>query len=157
MLEQTPEYFKRLAGSMEDASLIIASHPYCLPAILKCLNRQFLVYEAQDVEYCLKEEVLRKVGASRTGLLNVVREVEAKACRAGSLILCCSEADREELLRLYNVESDRIVLVPNGVDVEAVRFVSPTDRDHLKREFGLAGQSRLPSLWGVGIRPISKP
>jgi len=141
---------------MEDASLIIASHPYCLPAILKCLNRQFLVYEAQDVEYCLKEEVLRKAGASRTGLLNVVREVEAKACRASSLILCCSEADREELLRLYNVESDRIVLAPNGVDVEAVRFVSPTDRDHLKREFGLAGHSRLPSLWGVGIRPISK-
>lgn len=140
LLQYTPEYFEYLTRSMEGASLVIASHPYCRPAIMKCLDRQPLVYEAHNVEYRLKEDVLRKAGSWGADLVNVVRETESEICRSSSLILCCSQADQEELRRLYHLESAHFILASNGVDVQAVRFVSQAERNNLKSEFGLQGQ-----------------
>ncbi len=139
-LEYTPEYFDHLAHSMEAAAVVVASHPYCLPAIRKFLGHQPLVYEAHNVEYLLKEEVLRRGGSVGAELVDVVRKVEAETCGASNLVLCCSRADGDELRRLYGVDSSRIVVAPNGVDTEAVQFTSPSAKERLKAKFGIAGQ-----------------
>lgn len=136
-VQHTPEYVDRLGRSVAGAAVIVASHPYCLPAIRAVQGRQRLVYEAQDVEYRLKREVLAKWGAVGAELAELVRDLEAEACHASRLVLCCSDDDATELATLYGVSPARIAVVPNGADVEAIRFTSPADRQALKTNLGL--------------------
>jgi glycosyltransferase involved in cell wall biosynthesis len=137
---QTPEFGARLACSIETAALVVACHPYALPAIRGSLGGRPLVYEAQDVEYLLKTAVLARTGAAGAELAEGVRALEAEACRESRLIWCCSESDRDDLRRLYGVDPARLAIVPNGVDTAAIRFTAPAAKAQVKAEFGLAGQ-----------------
>ncbi|MGH6689570.1 MAG: glycosyltransferase, partial [Gammaproteobacteria bacterium] len=139
-IQHTPDYGRQLARSAETAALLVASHPYGLAAMREVLGDKPLVYEAQDVEYLLKKAVLGSLGEVGEGLAEAVRGLEAEACQASRLVLCCSTHDRDELRRLYGVEPDRVVIVPNGVDTEAVRFTPADARERLKADLGLDGQ-----------------
>jgi glycosyltransferase involved in cell wall biosynthesis len=140
LLEHTPEYLEQLARSMRTADVVVASHPYFVPAIRKFLERQLLVYEAQDVEAILKKAVLNKSGPVGAHLAGVAREIEQEACRYSSLILCCSETDAAELRGLYDVDPSRIVIAPNGVEISTAHFTHPALKDRLKLEYGISGQ-----------------
>jgi len=106
----TPEYARRLTRSMDDADLVVASHPYAVAAVPDALHRHLLVYEAHNVEYLLKKEVFHAAGATGERLAETVRRLEADVCRAAQLIFCCSETDREELRRLYAVDPTPVVV-----------------------------------------------
>jgi glycosyltransferase involved in cell wall biosynthesis len=135
--DDTPDYAAHLARSAATATLIVVSHPYALPALRPSLGSRPLVYEAQDVEYLLKKAILANAGATGAELVESVRELEAEACRASSLILSCSAQDRDDLCALYGVEPDRFMIVPNGVDTAAISFTPPAERKRLKAEVGL--------------------
>ncbi len=138
----TPEYARRLTRSMETADLVVASHPYAVAAAPPdVLGGHRIVYEAHNVEYLLKKEVFRGAGATGDRLVETVRALEAEVCRAGHLVFCCSVKDGEELCRLYGVDPARVVVAPNGVDVDAIPFTSPAARQAVKVEFGLGGQA----------------
>jgi glycosyltransferase involved in cell wall biosynthesis len=141
LIEQTPEFVEELARSMREADLVVASHPYCLPAIEKTLGGKPLVYEAHNVEYVVKKGALGQSGGVGADLIEIVRRIEARACERSGLILCCSEKDREELQQLYGVDPGRVAIAPNGVDVEAVKFAGPPVRERVKAEFGLTGEA----------------
>jgi glycosyltransferase involved in cell wall biosynthesis/SAM-dependent methyltransferase len=136
-VDHTPEYRRALARSIETATLVVASHPYALRVIVPALRGRPLVYEAQDVEYLLKKAVLADAGVTGAELVESVRELEAEACRASSVILCCSTQDRDDLCALYGVAPDRVVIAPNGVDTGAIPFTPSAERKRLKAEVGL--------------------
>ena len=136
----TPEYARRLTRSITTADVVVASHPYALAAVGTPLGRHPMVYEAHNVEYLLKKAVLAKTGAVGADLAEAVRALEAEACQTSRLIWCCSESDRDDLCRIYGVDSSRLVIVPNGVDTGAIGFTPPATKAQLKAEFGLAGQ-----------------
>ena len=136
-LDDTPEYAGRLRRSIETAALVVASHPYTWPALRRSLGSRPFVYEAHNVEYLLKQEVLANAGARGAELLESVRALEAEACRASRLVLCCSAQDRDDLCALYGVAPERTLIVPNGVDTAAIAFTPPAERKRLKSEVGL--------------------
>jgi glycosyltransferase involved in cell wall biosynthesis len=136
----TPQYHEALARALDGAAVVVASHPYALPAIQDCSPTVPLVYEAHNVESLLKESVLSQLGPAAAELIEAVREVEAAACRAARLVLACSEEDRRALARLYRVREESLHLSPNGVDTAAVRFVPVAERRHLKAQLGLEGR-----------------
>jgi glycosyltransferase involved in cell wall biosynthesis/SAM-dependent methyltransferase len=139
--ELTPDYGHYLARSMENASLVVACHPYSLPAIRKAALNCPLVYDAHDVEYLLKQGVLKRSGAAGADLIDAVRTLEAAACRESALIFCCSDEDARDLRSLYGIESARVMVAPNGVDTDVIRFHSPAEKEHRKGELGLAGRA----------------
>lgn len=139
-IDHTPEYRRALARSIETATLVVASHPYALRVIVPALGRRPLVYEAHNVEYLLKHAVLAHAGATGAELAESVRELEAEACRASGLILCCSIQDRGDLCALYGIEPDRVVIAPNGVDTGAIPFTPPAERTRLQAEIGLGAK-----------------
>jgi len=138
-VHETPAYGRALARSIETATLVVASHPYALPAIRPVLGGRPLVYEAHNVEYLLKKAVLANAGATGAELVESVRALEAEACHASDLILCCSAQDRHDLCALYGIAGDRVVIVPNGVDAGTIAFTPPAERRRLKAEVGLGG------------------
>jgi FkbM family methyltransferase len=138
-VDHTPAYGEALAQSIETATLVVASHPYALPAIRPVLGGRPLVYEAHNVEYLLKKAVLAGAGALGVELTDSVRALEAEACRTSELILCCSAQDRLDLCALYGLASDRVLIVPNGVDAGAMAFTPAAARRRLRMEAGLDG------------------
>jgi glycosyltransferase involved in cell wall biosynthesis/SAM-dependent methyltransferase len=137
--KSTPQFADELARSMAQAALVVASHPFALPALLAGRGRQPLVYEAQDVEYALKAEALGTIGGAEP-LLEVVRTVERDACRLSALVLCCAAEDAQDLTARYGLDPSRVIHAPNGVNVTAVPFIAFEERDEHKRAFGIGGQ-----------------
>ncbi|HEX3455057.1 MAG TPA: glycosyltransferase, partial [Gaiellaceae bacterium] len=66
--------------------------------------------------------------------------VEAEVVRCADLVVASTADEREQLVRLYGADPDRIEIVPQGVD--NTLFV-PGDRDFAKRALGVAGRPVL--------------
>lgn len=132
----TPDYLETLKESLRSADVVIASHPYLLPAIQEA-GDQPIWYEAHNVEVQLKQNILPENAVGRE-LLEITREVESECCRLSRLILVCSQEDGERLNKIYQADLEKIVEVPNGVDLETVKYASPKERVELKRRLGVA-------------------
>jgi len=139
LFKATPEYVSALKRSVERSDWVVASHPYVLPAIQEALERP-LVYDAQDVEFFLKQQVLPDNPVGRQ-LLEVTREIEAQCCERSTFISVCSLSDAESLGRLYHVPSEKIVEVPNGVDLVNVPYIDRATRQQAKDAFGVSRNS----------------
>ncbi len=131
----TPAYGEALQTSTARADIVIASHPYVLPAIRE-VSDKLLWYEAQDVEIDLKRAILPDT-ATGHDLLKQVEHVEKTCCQQSALIMVCATEDGNRLQDLYDVEQDKIVEVPNGVDLNTVRYVPLAERLEKKRALGL--------------------
>ena len=134
----TPEYLAALKRSLTHADLVVASHPYLLPAILEVsdLSHLPLIYEAHNVEVALKQQVLPDNATART-LLDDTRKVEADCCDLSRLIMVCAMSEAKSLSELYGVPLERMIEVPNGVDLETVHFTDTEARKKSKKVVGL--------------------
>ncbi|MFN2476108.1 MAG: glycosyltransferase family 4 protein [Chthoniobacterales bacterium] len=132
----TPQYAEALARSARNADAVVASHPYPLTAI-EGVSDKPLWYEAQDVEYMLKRDVIPKT-ARGLQIVEEVREIEQRCCSKASLIMTCSEADRDHLAKLYGLDPASMHIVPNGADTSRTTFVPRAHARELKRQLGLS-------------------
>jgi glycosyltransferase involved in cell wall biosynthesis len=132
----TPDYLCALEQSCRDADVVVASHPYVLQAI-EAVSDKPVWYEAQDVEYLLKKEVIPKT-ARGLALVDQVFEIERRCCERATVVMVCSDVDLRELIRLYDLPEGKMRVVPNGVDTRKVRFRSREQCVKAKRELGIA-------------------
>jgi glycosyltransferase involved in cell wall biosynthesis len=118
----TPAYLERLRALGAGAAAVVLEHPYLQPAAAQALAGVPVIYDAHNAEFQLKAAVL---GDSAAGvrLLAETRAVEAAAVEGAVLVAACSAADAEALRAEYGGAPERFVVVPNGVDGRATRFV----------------------------------
>ena len=135
LYRHTPDYLRALAKSAASADTLIACHPYLLPALQEVSDKP-IWYEAQDVEIELKAGIFPQNSTSLR-LLETTRAVERKCCNSSELIMVCSDEDRAKLNHLYNVPDERMITVPNGVDLQSVTFSSMETRIANKRRLNL--------------------
>lgn len=143
LIKYTPKYSDNLKELMKKADLIIASHPYMYEEIMKNFNedKQILIYDAQDVEYLIKQEMLKNSNNKTTNeLLENVKELERKCCEKAKLIITCSKEDKISISELYSIQQDKIVVVPNGVDTSITKFVDVNNRIKNKMKYGLKNE-----------------
>lgn len=131
----TPEYLEALKRSTEQSDFIIACHPYLLPAI-QAVSEKPIWYEAQDFEFEIKKNILPNSKAGEN-LLGSTHKVEKECCHISQLIMVCSSSDAHSLIQTYGVDADKIVEVPNGVDLDTVNYVSLEERNSRKAKLGL--------------------
>jgi len=137
LYRQTPAYGRALARSVAGADAVVACHPYLLPALQEAGERP-LWYEAQDVEWHLKQAILPDNPQGRT-LLERVRELEGQCCAESALIMVCAERDGETLQHLYAADPARLIEVTNGVDLASVSYTPLAQRRAMQQQSGLAG------------------
>lgn len=131
----TPEYAAAIGASAARSEFVVASQPFGHPAIAAAgVDR--LVHESHNVELDLKRSMLTESPAGRE-LLELVREVEGACCRDAEHTLVCAARDAERLDTLYNLDAEQVVVVPNGVDEDAVSFVGSDQRSAAKARLGL--------------------
>ena len=137
LINLTPEYERTFAALAAGASAVVACHPYLLPAIRR-VSHAPLWYEAQDVETTLKQTILPDTPLGRR-LIESTRAVEQAACDEAVLVFTCSREDATTLERDFSTDPNKLVVVPNGVDLETVTYSSPTQRAELRRRLGIEG------------------
>lgn len=135
----TEEYGKALGQSIGNSDVIILSHPFLLVQAKKHMKGKPYIYEAQDVEYIIKKGMLPDNREGRR-LLRMVYNTEKECCQQSEFIITCSKEDRESLCKLYNVERDKIIVVPNGVDCSDISFIDRKQRQETKRKLGLGSE-----------------
>ncbi len=128
----TPHFKKVLAGTCQNADRVIACHPFLFKAIMEVWQGP-LWYEAQDVEVDMKRVILKAQQESQPWL-DKVRQIEEQCCQRSDRILTCSDKDTLQLIELYRLPPDKMLTVPNGVDMRrasAERSIRPAQHQRL--------------------------
>jgi glycosyltransferase involved in cell wall biosynthesis len=131
----TPDYTKALQQAIDSADSVVACRPYLLPLIREITDKP-VWYETHDVEVDVKRKIYPQQGAG-SELLQTVQRVERDACHYSQLVMVCSNNDAARLQELYQVDRQKFVEVPNGVDLESVNYASLESRYLKKQELGL--------------------
>ncbi len=151
LLKYSPR-FQRMAGQFGSAAdAIVISHPWVYPYVPRRPNQK-LIYDAHNCEYVVKQQILGDSSMGRK-LVEEVRELESKLCNDADLIFVCSDEDAEQFVRLYGIPRDKIVLVPNGVDIEAIRPATAVECDWARRELDLPIDKPVLIFIGSGYGP----
>jgi glycosyltransferase involved in cell wall biosynthesis len=74
-----------------------------------------------------------------------------RALAGAARIIAVSESTRRDLLDLYGVRPERVVVIPHGVDREVFRPASAQELEAVRRRFGIVGPYLL-SLGGIEPR-----
>jgi glycosyltransferase involved in cell wall biosynthesis len=74
-----------------------------------------------------------------------------RALAGAARIIAVSESTRRDLLELYEVRPERVVVIPHGVDREVFRPPSAQELEAVRRRFGIDGPYLL-SLGGIEPR-----
>ena len=118
---------------------------FCAGAALACkrLRVPYVLTFSADL---LLERAL--VGKPLKGLHARIASAEARfTYKLAKKILCVSEAAKRHLIETWEVEAEKIVVMPSGVDVNLFK---PGDADHsdLRNEFGLNGSQVITFVGG---------
>ncbi len=135
LYRRTPAYSEALARAVRGADLVIAAHPYLLPAVEEAWGGP-VWYDALNVEAALKASVLPESALGRR-LLDVTVEIEAACCERAARILTCSPDEVSDFTSRYGVDEGSVVHVPNGVDPSAIAFVPMEQRRAARRSMGV--------------------
>ena len=89
-----------------------------------------------------KQALKNENQSARTRLANVfmryLARLEEQTAKKSTLIVAVSKYSMGKILEHYDVDKDKIRVVPNGVDPE--KFKPVPDRASMKRQFGLGGE-----------------
>lgn len=137
--QYTKDYSKYLERSIDMSDLVVVSHPYLLYEVKKHLRNKPFIYEAHNVEYIMKKDILSQDKMSKE-ILQWVYDIEKECCIDSKFIMACSENDKIGLHEIYNIPKDKIIVVPNGADTKTTKFTDLNRRQKIKKELGLENE-----------------
>jgi glycosyltransferase involved in cell wall biosynthesis len=162
LYKYTPAFCEALEQSITRSDIVIASHPFCLPAILDSMKnpqQSLLGYEAHNLEYLLKKSMLPDNPGAQA-LVQQTKTVERQCIELSQFVLTCSDEDTDNFRKIYNCPNEKFIWAPNGVDTKEVEFVDIKTRQQRKRDAGLStnqpvalfiGSWHLPNLHAVAV------
>ena len=147
--EDIPEWGNAIKAATATANWVVLSHPYGYAALRSVYSGGFC-YEAHNMEFDLKQGMLSSQGKPQRYRheLAVVEQAERACVQESTQIITCTAADRNRLIEYYGVVGKGTV-IPNGVDIEGIPFISTHQRraKHPKRLRVLfMGSLHLPNI-----------
>jgi glycosyltransferase involved in cell wall biosynthesis len=123
-----------------DAEVVIFSHPWMYGCLRDMVRRsgKLIIYDAQNCEAPLRDQLLASNEFGRC-LAQSVKWIEGQLCHECDLIIACSEEDKQAFVELYRIKPQKIVIVPNGVNIRAIQPASATVRARAREKFSVAG------------------
>ena len=149
--EDLNDYREAVKKYGENADYLIASHPYPY-YILNKFTRHILIHESHNVEYTLKRSMVQNNDAESGKILSYLFDTEKEICSSFDLTAVCAIDDAYKMQELYGLDLKRAVEVPNGVDLETVKFVPIEKRRELKNRLGI-GKEKIILFIGSWHQP----
>lgn len=137
---ETPRYGELLEKSFQNSDFVIISHPFMYNEAKKYMGRLKFAYEAHNVEYLLKKDMLPDNKVAHE-LLELLFKAEKECCEKSEFVFTCSKEDATMLVKLYGISGDKIIIVPNGVDCRATTFTDSKKRSKNKKELKLENET----------------
>ena len=147
----TPKYGEELKRSIESSDMIVVSHPYLYGEAKKYLKGKPFIYEAQDIEFVIKKNMLPDTGYAKL-LVQKVFDIEKECCERSKFIMTCSYEDKVSINQIYGIPMEKIVVVANGVDCDMTTFTSINQRKENKRFLELENE-KLALFMGSWHKP----
>lgn len=151
LLKHSPRFQRMAEEHGRDARIIVISHPWVRPYVPR-RPEQKLIYDAHNCEYVVKQQILGDTRAGRD-LVCEVRELEGNLCREADLIFVCSDEDATQFVERYGVSREKMVLVPNGVDVKDIQPATSEQRQQARRDLALPEHHPILIFIGSGYGP----
>jgi glycosyltransferase involved in cell wall biosynthesis len=128
-----------LADLLRWADVALVEFPWQFEQVRRAAHGRPLVYDAHNVErekFASWAEAAGRPVTTRPWLLAIER-LERAAVAHADRILVTRPDDVHAFTTRYGADPERIVLVPNGADVEGCSPVDPAARTRAKRRLGL--------------------
>lgn len=125
----SPAYIDTIRQALNEADVVIFSHPWVYPLVAKDLRpRQIVIYDSHNVEGFLRAQLLDTSNIIEEQLLRqVVQDEYQLGCRA-DVILACSQEDLLRFKRVYDFPAEKMRVIPNGVMVSSHKPPSNNER-----------------------------
>jgi glycosyltransferase involved in cell wall biosynthesis len=140
--------FKYILNS-EEADVVICSHPWASRCINK-LRRQIFIYDAHNCEYLLMGQILKN-HPLKSLIMRMVKRIEGDACRKSDLILACSENERRDLMQIYKVDPNKIMLITNGAN--PIDKIPLSEKQMVRRSLGISESDKIVLFIGANYKP----
>lgn len=152
----TPRYRRLLEAHLPSADLLIGAHPWMFRFFPE--TDKPIIYDSQNCEFPLKGPMLERSFAGRW-IARKVYEAELLAIKKSQRVLACSDEDAKCFREFYQLDQERIVPAPNGVDCARITPTSAETRRMTRQRFDISrkfcaiftGSNYLPNLEGAEI------
>lgn len=134
-MSKNKEYSEILKENCSNEKILICEHPY-MYNYLKNLKRKKLIYESHNVEYLMKKQIFGNSEIEKKFLKNLF-ESERELCKKSDAIIAVCSEDKEKFSKLYNLNPEKIFIIPNGVDCNNISPISNIEKEQIKKELGL--------------------
>lgn len=134
MCTLTQEFIDAIRESAKDSECVFVSHPYSIYAVWEAVSDLDIpiIYDSHNVEYLLKQKMIKGEDYEEE-ILDKLYKAESMVCTKSSLIFACSQEDAEKMCELYNINEEKVIVVPNGVN------------------------ARIKELFNLNVKKTSKP
>lgn len=136
------KYMNKVKEFAQNSDIIICSHPYLYNLVNKENDRQTVVYDSIDIEFIQKGAYLKK-SKKNHNLIDLVFEIEKRSCEESDIIFAISAEEKSALSKLYNILEDKIVVVPNGVDIKKITYFTKKEKNKQKYLLGLSNYTTV--------------
>ncbi len=136
------EFKLALGNAVKTADIVVASHPFLIDAIMELNSSAEIWFEAHNVEFDLKTQLLPDSKASKK-MLDLVHKAEKHCWLNSELIFACTSKDLVRLEELYGKTKAKKIEVPNGVDINNAVLLSENDRKQLKERLGVGAKNTV--------------
>lgn len=138
LYEKTPLLKEAVAASYKTSQFLVATQPYTYP-LCRSITKDPIIHDSQNVEYMLKTQMLKDTPYNQE-LLKSVFEAEKQACHEALVTTVCAYDDAMTMHDIYDFDITKAVVVPNGVDLGTVPFITHEQRQSIKADYGFSAE-----------------
>jgi glycosyltransferase involved in cell wall biosynthesis len=134
--ELSKDFLFKAKELIKKSDVIVFTQPY-LFELSKYVDNKIKIYDSQNVEYNLKLKFFKQKTKEVDKLIKKVFDIEKRACLKSDIIFCASEEDKDDFVKLYSAKEKKMVMIPNGINVKKVRFITKEEKINQKINCGL--------------------
>lgn len=148
----SPDYIATARRELEDADVVIFSHPWIYPLVREYIRpTQVVIYDSHNVEGYLRAQLLDESNPVEADLMRQVAQDEYDVGRRADWILACSQEDLLRFQRIYGFSPGKMRVVPNGV--MAFLGAGAISREKARRKLEFGGGSFVAIFIGSNYGP----
>ncbi len=127
------DYLEALKQSTNRVDFLVICHPQ-LFSIFNQVSQKPICYDAGSFSLFVENQERSSLLSNQN--LEALKKAERECCNASRLILTCSQNETQKLKEEYHIEDNKIVTIPNSIDVSNIPYTSLDMRQSRKRELG---------------------
>jgi glycosyltransferase involved in cell wall biosynthesis/SAM-dependent methyltransferase len=136
------------------ADVVVFSHPWVAPLISdELLTGKTIVYDAQNVEYLLRKQILDEQKPFEKEVIGEVFKAESMVGERADLVLACSTEDADNFVATYGWAPIKIQKVPNGVFSQAINPPTTEQKSACRKQLNLQPDALVAFFIGSNYAP----